>query len=489
MCFSIFEKPTKPPDSWQANSTLESIGPDRQVLVSWNAVNLGVGSFELAVLGMGHGMIGKTGCTIIVAAMAIRGIAAASSMTDVNDIAQSYVKLVLQVGLYDPPYVDAYFGPAEWKPSDANVPEVFPAERLRADTERLIKRLGTADDRSSKGIEGLRLAVLRKQLIALRAKINLLSGAKMSFDEESKALYDVVAPAYDPNTFQRVIDKIDNLLPGEGSVTERFNRFRDAFTIPRNRLESVLTSAIDAYHGQTRVHLRLPANENCQIQFVSGQPWGAALTYKGDSTSLIAVNRGAPLGVTDVVEIAGHELYPGHHAYMCLQQEQLYKDRGWVEYCVWPLCSPRAIIAEGLAEYGCKDLLMTPDQQVQFYRSVLLPTAGFDPNQAQKYCRLMALKDELNGAVIEAARRYLDGRMDRGGVYDWLERYYLTSPGGASAQLSFIEQFRSYIVTYAVGRDIVKRHIETRVGSDPTRRWQLFYTLLSTPGTASSLAQ
>jgi hypothetical protein len=101
----------------------------------------------------------------------------------------------------------------------------------------------------------------------------------------------------------------------------------------------------------------------------------------------------------------------------------------------------------------------------------------------------MALKDELNGAVIEGARRYLDGRMDAAGTHDWLQRYYLTSPGGASSLLSFIEQYRSYVVTYAVGRDIVKRHIETNAGSDPARRWQAFQTLLSTPGTASNLAR
>ena len=433
-------------------------------------------------------MMTKLRHTAIVVLITAAGIASAGGTGDINDIARSYVQLVLEVGLHDPPYVDTYFGPAEWKPSDANVPDAFPADRLRGDVEKLIKRLDGWDSRPVRGIEGLRPIVLRKQLISLKAKIDLLGGAKMSFDEESKALYDVVAPAYDPNAFGRVIDSIDKLLPGAGSVTERFNRFRETFTIPSDRMESVLTSAIDACHKQTRARLPLPADETCRVQFVTGQSWGAALTYKGDFVSLIEVNRGAPLGVTDVAQIAGHELYPGHHVYMCLQEEQLYRKRGWVEYCVWPLAGPRAIIAEGLAEYGYKDLLMTPEQQAEYYRGVLLPVAGLDPNQAQKYCRLMALKDELNGAVIEGARRYLDGRMDAAGAHDWLQRYYLTSPGGASSLLSFIEQFRSYVVTYAVGRDIVKRHIETNAGSDPARRWQVFQTLLSTPGTASNLA-
>jgi hypothetical protein len=425
-------------------------------------------------------------------AMAVIGLsetAAAGRLADINDIAQSYVKLVLQIGLYDPPYVDAYFGPDAWRPSDANVPEVFPAQRLRADANRLIERLDAADNRAIENMERLRRAVLRKLLIAARAKIALLDGVEMTFDEESKALYDVVAPTCDPNQFRQVIDKMDRLLPGEGDIAERFNQFRDSFTISPDRMGNVLKSAVEEHRKRTLAHLRLPARESHRILFVGGKPWGAALTYKGDYVGLIEVNSGMPLGVTDIVEIAGHELYPGHHAYLCLQEEQLYRNRGWVEYCVWPLFSPRALIAEGLAEYGRRDMVMTEDQQVLFYRNVLLPAAGLDPNQAQTYCRVLALKDELNGAVVEAARRYLDGRMNAGEASDWLQRYGLTSAAGVSSLLSFIEQYRSYIVTYALGYDVVKRHIEAHAGSDAARRWQLFYTLSSTPGTASDLAQ
>ena len=33
-----------------------------------------------------------------------------------NSVAEKYVKLVLNIGTIDPDYVDAYYGPAEWKP-------------------------------------------------------------------------------------------------------------------------------------------------------------------------------------------------------------------------------------------------------------------------------------------------------------------------------------------------------------------------------------
>lgn len=40
-----------------------------------------------------------------------------NNMNDIfNKVAEDYVKLVLEVGQYDPYFVDAYYGPEEWKP-------------------------------------------------------------------------------------------------------------------------------------------------------------------------------------------------------------------------------------------------------------------------------------------------------------------------------------------------------------------------------------
>ena len=36
-------------------------------------------------------------------------------VTSVQEIAEAYVKLVLAVGQHDPDYVDAYYGPPDWK--------------------------------------------------------------------------------------------------------------------------------------------------------------------------------------------------------------------------------------------------------------------------------------------------------------------------------------------------------------------------------------
>ena len=39
-----------------------------------------------------------------------------------DDLAAAYVKLVLAVGQHDPDYVDAYYGPQEWRPAPGGAP-------------------------------------------------------------------------------------------------------------------------------------------------------------------------------------------------------------------------------------------------------------------------------------------------------------------------------------------------------------------------------
>ncbi len=413
----------------------------------------------------------------------------AGGAVDVNDIAEAYVKLVLEVGLYDADYVDAYFGPQQWRPADDEAQDTFPAEALRSRAGALIERLGKVESSKFTGLEERRYAYLNKQLSAVRARIDLLAGQKMSFDKESKALYDVVAPAYDEAHFRGILRQLDEALPGDEDLYSRFNSFRVRFTIPRDKLREILGTAVEEYRRRTLEHIRLPVNERFDLQFVGGKAWYAYATYQGDSLSLIEVSTDMPFGVAELAGLGAHEIYPGHHVHLSLLDKHLVKDKGWLEFSVLPLFSPLALISEGLAEYGSMDLVMTTEERLEFDRRVLFPRAGLDPDEASKYRQIMNLKDRLDGARVEAARRYLDGRMDVDETYKWLCEYCLMPSGVAQNTINFFEQYRSYVVNYTVGRQLVADYIERHCGTDktPARRWQLFQMLLSTPQTPSGL--
>jgi hypothetical protein len=435
----------------------------------------------------------RTRCLVFVATagLLLSSAGRAGGGVDVNDIAEAYVKLVLEVGLYDADYVDAYFGPAQWRPADDEAQEPFPAEALRRKADVLIARLGRVESGTFAGLERLRYAYLDKQLSAVRARIDLLAGKKMSFDEESEALYDVVAPAYEEAHFQGILKQLEDALPGAEDIYARFNSFRVRFTIPPDKLQEVLEVAVREYRRRTVEHIALPANERFDLRFVGGKSWYAYATYQGDNLSLIEVNSDMPFGVAELAGIGAHEIYPGHHVHLSLLDKHLVRDKGWLEFSILPLFSPLALVSEGLAEYGGADLIMTGGERLEFDRKVLFPRAGLNAKEASTDRQIMDLKASLDGARVEAARRYLDGRMDVDQTRKWLCEYCLMTPGVAQNALDFFERYRSYVVNYTVGRQLVASYIERHAGTDrsPARRWQLFRTLLSTPQTPSGLME
>jgi hypothetical protein len=63
------------------------------------------------------------------------------------------------------------------------------------------------------------------------------------------------------------------------------------------------------------------------------------------------------------------------------------------------------------------------------------------------------------------------------------------SPERARKLVTFFDQYRSYVINYSVGYDLVKEYIEGRGGTadQPERRWEQFTALLSSPRIPSGL--
>ena len=53
--------------------------------------------------------------------------------------------------------------------------------------------------------------------------------------------------------------------------------------------------------------------------------------------------------------------------------------------------------------------------------------------------------------------------------------------------MRFFDQYRSYVINYNLGKDMVAKYIEGKAGTDATRRWQEFGKLLSSPRLPSGL--
>lgn len=407
-----------------------------------------------------------------------------------NEIAEQYVKLVLEIDLYKPGYVDAYYGPAEWKPDESTKQEIDTSitNSLNSKADDLLDKLEALKDYKATEMESSRYRFLSKQLLSVKGMIFIISGGTFPFDKEAQILFDAEPPTYTTEHFQEIIDELDRILPGRGNLPKRLNEFRNRFIIPPEKLDMVFTSAINECRRKTLEHITLPEEENFEVNYVNGKPWGAYNWYKGNSFSIIEVNTDLPIQIEKAVDLAAHEGYPGHHVFNALLEKNFVKENGWMEFSVYPLFSPVSLIAEGTANYGI-EVVFPGDERIKFERDVLFPLAGLNPDDVQLYYHILELIEDLDYAGNEAARNYLKGNWTREVAVEFLEKYQLLSNERAEKKLDFIDYYRTYVINYNLGEDIIRNYIEKKGGTadDPERRWEVFEQLLVTPQTASGL--
>jgi hypothetical protein len=380
------------------------------------------------------------------------------------------------MGQHDPDCVDAYYGPPEWKKQEKK-----PLDAITLEAARLREQLAKIP-KSTDETEQLRCRYLTKQLSALQTRVRILNGERLKFDEESQALYDAVAPTFPEAHFQEILAKLEPKLPGEGPLLQRYETWRKAFVIPKDKLDTVIQLAIKACRERTLAHIKLPPGENFSVEYVTNKPWGAYNWYKGDYRSVIQVNTDLPVYIDRAIDLAAHEGYPGHHVYNALLEKNLVRDRGWVEFSVYPLFSPQSLIAEGTANFG-KEVVFTKPERLEFEKKVLWPAAGIDPARVEEFYGVQDLVKKLAYAVNEAARRYVNAEIDANATTSWLQKYALMDEKQAHKRTEFIKKYRSYVINYNLGEDVVRAYIEKRGGieQEPEKRWREFEQLLASP--------
>src|SRR6266566_9388739 len=151
----------------------------------------------------------------------------------INAVAERYAHLVLALGQHDPDYVDAFYGPAEWKTQAEK--EKKSLDAIGAEAAELSATLAKTPDPATSGDELLKLRreYLQKQVAALAARVRMVKGEKLKFDDESRALYDAVAPTYPDSHFDQIIAELEKKIPGTGPFWQRYEIWRKPFVVPK----------------------------------------------------------------------------------------------------------------------------------------------------------------------------------------------------------------------------------------------------------------
>jgi hypothetical protein len=418
----------------------------------------------------------------LLAALALAGCASTIRENAMLDVAaRDYVKLALEIDTHEPGYVDAYFGPEEWRAEAKAHPR--PVAALKAEADRIAGEL--KGYKGADAAETQRAKVLAANASSARFRLDMIDGKKATFVEEATKLFSLKPELKPLSDYDAVIARIDALVPGQGTLAERVDAYKSRYAIPADRMKPVMEAAIAECRKRTRARIDLPADESFDMELVKGKSWGAYNYYKGGNRSLIQINTDLPVLIDRALLLGCHEGYPGHHVQGIFNERQ-YRQKGWVEYSVAPLYAPSSPMNEGGADFGVG--LAFPDgERLKFDRDVLYPLAGLDATSAGDYEKLRTALEDLGGARLTIAQMYLDGEIDRAKAVELIQKYQLTSKERAEQSLGFTTEYRSYVINYGLGEALISAWVDRVAGSDQTKRWAAYVKTISEPTLPSDL--
>lgn len=394
-----------------------------------------------------------------------------------DTIACGYLRLALALGERDPDSLDYSIAPAAWNTAarEQYVPldEIARvATRLRSELTQVVHSLQSQDTAErTRSLE--RAQALDLQLRAIEARVAMLRGATLPFDEEANALF---ATTRLPNTRAaeraQLRAQVARLLPkgagsrGNVSLAQRYAAFDRQFLVRPDRLATVMRAALATCRARTQEHLTLPAGEAVELAFVRHVPWSAFSRYHGGAQSTISLNLDLPITVDDALELACHEGYPGHHVFNTLRDLSLVGTRHRAEAEVQLTFSPQSYVSEAAAAYAPRLAMPLPDR-VRVERDVLFPLAGVPTHEAARYVQLSELMRGFSSGEPAIARDYLDGRLEFVRAEQALAAEVLMAH--AEASLLYLNEYRSYMLAYTDGPQRVRAYLAADVAEQKRR--------------------
>jgi hypothetical protein len=362
--------------------------------------------------------------------------------------AERYLRLGLLLGRHVDGLVDAYYGPPELAAAVEAEAPVDPTV-LAGAAETLLDEL---DD-----------GWLRDQVAALRTYAGVLAGESSSYADEVEGCYGVRPTHTDEDVFTAAHERLEELLPGTEPLAERYERWRESSRVPAEQVERTVRAVIEEARAWTRELVELPESEGVVVEIVRDEPWLAFCDYLGGLRSRISVNVDLPLSALELLHLALHETYPGHHAERTAKEHLLVHGRGLLEEQLALVPTPQSLVSEGIAEVA-PSMLLEGDGAPAL--AGVLHDAGVELDLEQALAVERAL-EPCEWAEVNAALMLFDGGARTAEAHAYVERWALLTPQRADHLIRFLTEptSRTYVITYPAGRELARSY----VGGDPDR--------------------
>jgi hypothetical protein len=408
-------------------------------------------------------------CCLIIPAVGVSCARPRSPRPSIDDDAREYVRLAVALGERDPDSIDFYAGPPELVATVRRDPPPLAEIRRRARALEARLNAGPPTPRGQRVAAGL---------VLIASRVDSLTGTRLLFDAESVLFFGVKARASDAVHMAEVRAKVASMVGGSGSrpLVDRYAAFASRFVVPPERVRDVFDAALDECRRRTVAHVRLPGDESVSVEYVASKPWAAMSRLHDGHRSVIQINTDFSFTVDQLLELACHEGYPGHHVRnLIVTANAAVAPERWVQLTF----SPASRMSE-VAAMEAADIAFTRDERVAFERDRLFPIAGLAPVVAQGFSPADIARDidverlvgELQVIQPDVARRYLDGDLEFERAVTELEAEALVPH--AEGLVKYINEYRSYITTYTDGRALVAAGHAPCGEADEQARWRCF---------------
>jgi hypothetical protein len=378
----------------------------------------------------------------------------------VAEIVDRYLELGLRLGRHVDGFVDAYYGPPELAHRVEAEPVQSPAA-LAGAAGALIGDLDAGSGADELGADRRRW--LRAQVVGLRTSARKLAGEGIGYLDEVESCYGVRPELVPEDQFANAHRLLDEVLPGEGPVRERYIAWREAHAVPIDKLEAAIRSLADDLRERTDTLFGLPEGEHIDWIFETNKPWSGFNYYEGGLRSRVAINLDLPVLSLSLGQLVAHEAYPGHHTEHTRKEVGLVRRRRWLEETIFLVGTPQCVMAEGLADLGIELAIgRRPEPVVAEHLGAL--GIRYDADIAASVTQV---GEALGWVRSNAAVLLHEQQRSVDDVVAYLERWALLPRDRAAKAVSFLTDptWRAYSHCYTEGLKLCRAYV---VG-DPSR--------------------
>lgn len=396
-------------------------------------------------------------------------------------LVRDYLLLGLRFDRLEEGFVDAYTGDPALRRQVENEPRPDP-RRLAGDARAL------RADLAGGGLSEERTRFLDAHLTALECSARKFAGDDIGFVDEVAAYFDVRIEPGDEDVYREAHRRMDAVLPGPGTLTERMEAHRAADRIPPEGLRDCVEAFNSALRDRVRAEYTLPDTERVDYEVVGDKPWSGFNYYLGDYRSTVAINSDLDQHMANLPRLIAHESYPGHHTEHCRKEAGLV-GAGQLEQTLFVVNTPQCLMAEGLADLALESIVGTTASGASgpgwgSWAQEIYADLGlrFDGARAEE---LSAASSGLLSVRQDAALMLHDRGASADDVEAFLQRWTLSSPERAKQSLRFLSSplWRAYISTYVEGYRLLGGWLaQAPVGPQRSARFRRLLDEPLTPG-------